>query len=210
MLSEVFNVSPEWSAHFLLVLARLSAAIVAAPILGARAVPPQTKIGLALLLSLIVVPLQGQQLTAIPTNLFVFVSLVGSEVLVGIALGIGISLVFSAMEMGASLISVQMGFGIGGIFDPLSGAQTGAIEQFYRVFVTLIFFAMNGHFLGCIDTDAHLVALDAQHGEGDVLTDHHRFAYAPGQNQHFLLLQSVLWIVALDSQAGSGNALRRS
>lgn len=147
MLSEVFNVSPEWSAHFLLVLARLSAAIVAAPILGARAVPPQTKIGLALLLSLIVVPLQGQQLTAIPTNLFVFVSLVGSEVLVGIALGIGISLVFSAMEMGASLISVQMGFGIGGIFDPLSGAQTGAIEQFYRVFVTLIFFAMNGHYL---------------------------------------------------------------
>ncbi|MFA7248985.1 MAG: flagellar biosynthetic protein FliR [Dehalococcoidia bacterium] len=147
MLSEVLAVSPEWSAHFLLVLARLSAAIVAAPLLGARSVPAQAKIGLALLLSLIVVPLQSAQLTAIPTNLFVFVTLVGSEVLIGIALGIGVSLVFSAMEMGASLISVQMGFGLGGVFDPISGAQSGALEQFYRVFVTLIFFAMNGHHL---------------------------------------------------------------
>ena len=50
MLSQVFNVSPEWSAHFLLVLVRLSTAIVATPLLGARSVPAQTKIGLALLL----------------------------------------------------------------------------------------------------------------------------------------------------------------
>ncbi len=147
MLSEVLHVSPEWSAHFLLVLARLSAAIVATPLLGARSVPAQTKIGLAVLLSLIVVPLQSTQLATIPTNLFVFVTLVGSEVLVGIALGIGTSLVFQAMEMGASLVSVQMGFGLGGIFDPLSGAQTGAMEQFYRIVVTLIFFTMNGHYL---------------------------------------------------------------
>jgi len=147
VLSDVLNVSPEWSAHFLLVLARLSAAIIAMPLLGARSVPAQTKIGLALLLSLIVVPLQGAQLASIPTNLFVFVTLVGSEVLIGLAMGIGVSLVFQAMEMGASLVSVQIGFGLGGILDPLSGAQTGAMEQFYRVFVTLIFFTMNGHYL---------------------------------------------------------------
>lgn len=147
MLAELFNVSPEWSAHFLLVLARISTAVVAMPILGARSVPAQAKIGLSLLLSLIVVPLQSQALSTIPTNLFVFVSLVGSEVLVGLAIGIGVSLVFQAMEMGASLVSVQMGFGMGGIFDPLGGGQTGAIEQFYRIFVTLIFFTMNGHYL---------------------------------------------------------------
>lgn len=147
MIAELLNVSPEWSAHFLLVLARISTAVVAMPLLGARSVPAQTKIGLSLLLSLIVVPLQSQALSSIPTNLFVFVSLVGSEVLVGLAVGIGVSLVFQAMEMGASLVSVQMGFGMGGIFDPLSGGQTGAMEQFYRVFVTLIFFTMNGHYL---------------------------------------------------------------
>ena len=147
MLAQVFNVSPEWSANFLLVLARLSAAVVAAPLLGARGVPPQAKIGLALLLSLIVLPLQSAPLAAVPTNLYVFASLVGSEVLIGLALGIGVSLVFAAMEMGAALVSVQIGFGLGAVFDPFTGAQTGAIEQFYRVFVTLVFFAINGHYL---------------------------------------------------------------
>lgn len=147
MFEQLFNVSPEWSANFLLVLARLSAAVVVAPLLGARSVPAQTKIGLALLLSLIVLPLQSQPLAAIPTNIYVFASLLGSEVLVGVALGIGISLVFSALEMGASLVSVQMGFGLGAVFDPFTGAQTGALEQFYRVFVTLVFFAINGQYL---------------------------------------------------------------
>ena len=53
MLAELFTISPEWSATFLLVLARLSAAIVAIPLFGARGVPPQAKIGLALMLSLV-------------------------------------------------------------------------------------------------------------------------------------------------------------
>ncbi|MEX2446359.1 MAG: flagellar biosynthetic protein FliR [Dehalococcoidia bacterium] len=147
MLEQVFNVSPEWSAHFLLVVARLSAAVVAAPLLGARSVPAQTKIGLALLLSLIVLPLQATPLAEIPTDIYAFASLLGSEVLIGLALGVGISLVFSALEMGASLVSFQMGFGMGSVFDPFTGVQTGALEQFYRVVVMLTFFSINGHYL---------------------------------------------------------------
>ena len=122
-MAELLTVSPEWSATFLLVLARLSAAIVAIPLFGARGVPPQAKIGLALLLSLIVLPLQQQPLTPVSTNLLVFASLVGSEVLVGLAIGIAISLVFHALEMGATLVGVQMGFGFAGIVDPLTSQR---------------------------------------------------------------------------------------
>ena len=147
MLAELFTISPEWSANFLLVLARLSAAIVAIPLFGARGVPPQAKIGLALMLSLIVLPLQQQPLAPISTNLLVFASLMGSEVLVGLAVGIAISLVFHALEMGASLVGVQIGFGFAGIVDPLTSQQTGVMDQFYRVLVTLVFFSVNGHYL---------------------------------------------------------------
>lgn len=147
MLSEVFAVSPEWSANFLLVLARLSAAVVAAPLLGARNVPAQTKIGLAVLLSLIVLPLQGAPLGQVPDNLFVFAAMLGSEVLIGLALGIGIMLVFQMLETAATIVSTQMGFGLASVFDPLTGQQSGTLEQFYRVFVALIFFAINGHYL---------------------------------------------------------------
>jgi flagellar biosynthetic protein FliR len=147
MITDLLGVSPAWAAQFLYVLARLSTAIAVTPIFGARGVPPQAKIGLALLLSLVVLPLQHPPDSGPPANLIVFASIVGSEVLVGLALGIGVMLVLQAMEMGASLVGVQIGFGLGGIIDPLSGAQSGAIEQFYRLVATLVFFAVNGHHL---------------------------------------------------------------
>lgn len=147
MLSEVFAVSPEWSAHFLLILGRITAAVVAAPLFGARSVPSQTKIGLAILLSLIALPLDGTPRATIPTDLFTFAAAFGMEILIGIAFGVAVMLVFQALEMSASLISIQIGFGLGEVFDPITGSQTGALEQFYRMFVTLIFFAMNGHYL---------------------------------------------------------------
>jgi flagellar biosynthesis protein FliR len=148
VLSEVFAVTPEWSANFLLVFARMAAAIVAAPLFGARNVPVHVKVGLAIILSLIVLPLSTTQFGSTPTlDLLVFASLLGTEVLLGLAIGIGVMLVFQGLEMAASLVSVQMGFGMGQVFDPMTGTQTGTMEQFYRVLITLVFFAINGHFL---------------------------------------------------------------
>ncbi|MPZ98548.1 MAG: hypothetical protein GEU80_04265 [Dehalococcoidia bacterium] len=147
MLSEVFGISPEWSANFLLVLARITAAIAPMPLFGTQGVPAQTKVGLAVLLALIVLPLQGAPLSEPPVNIFAFAAVLGSEVLVGLSIGIAVAMVFHALEMGATLIGVQMGFGVGAVFDPLSGAHVGTLDQFYRVVVTLVFFAVNGHYL---------------------------------------------------------------
>jgi len=147
VLSQVFSVSPEWSAYFLLVMARLTAALVSAPLFGARSVPMHTKIGFAIVLSLIVLPLSSKNIEGAPTDLFTFASAFGMEVILGIAIGVGVMLVFQGLEMAASLVSVQMGFGIGQIFDPISGQMSGTMEQFYRVLITLVFFAINGHYL---------------------------------------------------------------
>jgi len=147
VLSEVFAVSPEWSAHFLLILGRMTAAIVATPLIGTRTVPAHIKVGLAVILSLIVLPLHTQGLEGTSTDLFGFASALGSEIIVGLAIGVGVMLVFQGLEMAASLVSVQIGFGMGQVFDPLTGTQTGTMEQFYRVLVALIFFGINGHYL---------------------------------------------------------------
>ncbi len=145
MLASLLAVSPEWSAQFLLVLARLSAAITVMPIFGARGVPAQAKIGLALLLSLIVLPLHAAPAPAPPTQLLSFVAAIGSEALVGLCIGIVTALVVQALAMGAALVGLQMGFGLGELFDPLNGAQTDTMSQFYWLLVTLVFFAVNGH-----------------------------------------------------------------
>jgi flagellar biosynthesis protein FliR len=147
VLADVFAISPAWSVNFLLILTRISAAVVAMPLLGARGVPAQAKIGLAVLLSLIVLPLQTSALPAAPPSLLHFAVMAGSEAIVGLSIGIAVSMVFHALEMGAELVGVQMGFGMASVLDPLTGGSISTLEQFYRVLVTLIFFAVNGHYL---------------------------------------------------------------
>lgn len=147
MLAELFNVSPEWSANFLLVLVRISTAIVAMPIFGSRGIPPQAKIGLAVLLSLIVLPLHQGPARPAAEDMLVFAAAVGSEALIGFVIGIAVALVFQALEMGASLIGVQIGFSLGELINPMTGGQSGVMESFYRVLATLVFFSINGHHL---------------------------------------------------------------
>ena len=84
MIAELFAVSPQWSANFLFIFARLSAALVVLPIFGARGVPGPAKAGLAVLFSLIVLPLQQDaQLSAAAAaatdNLLIFASKLGSD-----------------------------------------------------------------------------------------------------------------------------------
>jgi flagellar biosynthetic protein FliR len=52
--------------------------------------------------------------------------------------------------MGAAIVGVQMGFGLGELFDPLTGAQTESMTQFYGLLVTLVFFAVNGHHMAVL------------------------------------------------------------
>lgn len=150
MIAELFAVSPQWSANFLFVFARLSAAVVALPIFGARGVPAPAKIGLAALLSLIVLPLQQNAVlspaaAAASENLLVFASVLGSEVLIGLSFGVAVSLIFAGLQMASSLIGVQMGFGLQGVINPLSGSQGGVLDPFFLLLVTLIFFTIDGH-----------------------------------------------------------------
>lgn len=152
MIAELFAVSPQWSANFLFIFARLSAALVVLPIFGARGVPGPAKAGLAVLFSLIVLPLQQDaQLSAAAAaatdNLLIFASKLGSEVMIGLAIGVATSLIFAGLEMASALVGVQMGFGLQGVIDPMSGTQGGVLDPFFKLVVTLTFFAINGHHL---------------------------------------------------------------
>src|SRR5688572_6484995 len=60
----------------------------------------------------------------------------------------------------------------------------GAAIALFAVDALVNLLAMHGNILGRSDADAHLVALDPEHGHGDRISDHQRFAYAAGQDEH--------------------------
>lgn len=137
--------SDAYIAVFCLVLARVGALLIAAPIFGAKQIPAPSKIGLAVLLSLIFTPLQIDHAAAIPPGVVAFGVLAGREVLVGLTVGFAVSLIFTGVQTGSRVIGIQIGFGLGGVINPESGADSNAIDAFYSVLATVIFLTANGH-----------------------------------------------------------------
>ena len=129
---------------FLLVLVRVAAMVMVAPVLGAKPVPAQVKIGLALLLAVLLTPLQ-----TVPGPLFTnWVSIlvsVAREVVIGLLLGFSATLIFSAAQMAAQIIGVQIGFSFSNTMDPVSSQSSGFMETLYNMMAVVIFLNLGGH-----------------------------------------------------------------
>jgi flagellar biosynthetic protein FliR len=68
-----------------------------------------------------------------------------NQIIIGLALGFMVKIVFSALETGGHLIGQTMGLGFAQMNDPVNGITVPVISQFYTIMATLIFLIMNGH-----------------------------------------------------------------
>ncbi|MGH2633761.1 MAG: flagellar biosynthetic protein FliR [Tepidiformaceae bacterium] len=139
--------SPAFTYTFFLILIRVSGMLVSAPLLSHKGIPSWTKVGFAVFFALVLVPLQQDSLAQPPTQLAQVVSAVGSEVVFGLALGMAMNLVFIGLSLASRILGLQMGFNIGAVADPITGAEFGTFDQFYTLLVTLVFFSINGHYI---------------------------------------------------------------
>ena len=69
------------------------------------------------------------------------------QLLIGIAIGFVMRIVFVAVEMAGELIGLQMGLGFAIFFDPQNSGQIDIIGRFLGVIASLAFLAMNGHLM---------------------------------------------------------------
>ena len=128
---------------FALEVVRLAGLIVVAP-LSWSAAPARVKAGLVLLLALAV---HGQA----PLNPELTASIgriglgVGSEFLLGAAIGMIVRLVVGSVEIAAEQIALMMGLGIAQIFDPQVQGSHNVLSGLFRNFALLIAVAIGLH-----------------------------------------------------------------
>jgi flagellar biosynthetic protein FliR len=130
-----------------LILVRILAVFMTAPILSSRNVPVMAKIGFSGLLAFILLPLSAKNtnLAAVSTDLWPFALLVAQEVLVGTLIGFISNLIFLAIGMGASVMGLQIGFSAASVFNPLINASSEALDQLYIFLAAGLFLAVNAH-----------------------------------------------------------------
>jgi flagellar biosynthetic protein FliR len=66
-------------------------------------------------------------------------------VLIGVAIGFVLQLVFDAVGLAGQVLANTMGLSFAFNVDPLRGASTAAIGQFYVVLMVLTFLVLDGH-----------------------------------------------------------------
>jgi flagellar biosynthetic protein FliR len=69
------------------------------------------------------------------------------QIVIGLAIGFALRLVFVAVEMAGDLIGLQMGLGFAMFYDPGNVQHTPILGQFLGLLATLIFLSINGHLL---------------------------------------------------------------
>lgn len=129
---------------FLWPLFRVLAVFGTAPVLGTRIVPMRVRLGLGVMLTVVIAPVVPPVVlgdASVPR----LGAIVFQQMLVGVAIGLTLRVVFAAMQLGAQVIALQMGLGFAQLIDPQNGAQTPVLSQFYLIIGTLVFLGLEGH-----------------------------------------------------------------
>lgn len=130
---------------FILILFRITGLFVISPIFGRNNLPVIAKIGMAVTISLVILPLKINTVYLDIENLRTLVFWSMSEFVIGIIIGLIAFIYFSLIYLAGMIIDIQMGFGMVNIMAPQTNAQMPLMGGLYNIIITLIFLAMNGH-----------------------------------------------------------------
>ena len=140
---------------FTLVLARTSGLLLAAPLLGATQAPALVRALIALALAALIMPGQWSATLPYPGSLPVYLLVLGSELLIGLILGMGISILLAGMQMAGDLLSRVGGISLADVFDPVTSTNVPLFSQLLGLLSTALFLIIGGHRLllgGLLDT----------------------------------------------------------
>ncbi|HOO71881.1 MAG TPA: flagellar biosynthetic protein FliR [Spirochaetota bacterium] len=152
---------------FLLIMVRINAMIVIAPLYSSDVIPYRLKAIFTFFVSLILFPLVAAKGFSIPGNMGEYALLIFGNAAIGLYLGFLVSVIFAAFQLSGQYFAVQIGFGINEVLDPLGQISVPLVGQFKNLMGLLVFLAINGHhmMLAAISRSFELAPLISFHRE---------------------------------------------
>jgi flagellar biosynthetic protein FliR len=134
----------QWLAEFLWPLTRIGAMFLVAPIFSVQQVPVRFRLALAVLITLLILPVLPEfPVVSVFTVDGVLIAV--HQVLIGLALGFLLQMAFQALVFGGQVMAYSMGLGFAHMMDPTNGVQVPVVAQFWLILAILAFLTMNGH-----------------------------------------------------------------
>jgi flagellar biosynthesis protein FliR len=139
---------PVLAAAFMLVFARVGAMVMLLPGLGESNIPVRIKLSIALLLTLIILPLHRADYHIDMGSMAALLVMMIYEILIGIVLGATARVTLAALQVAGSVIAQQLGLGFATSVDPTTQGQQGVlIGNFLTLLGVTMLFATDSHHL---------------------------------------------------------------
>jgi len=143
-MEQFLNQSVAQFGQLLLIMARVGALFVFAPVLGSPDVPRQLKAGVIMIASILLA--SASPPTALPSiGTWGFFALVPMELVMGAMLGFAAGLIFAGVQYSGSVIGLELGFRFGTLIDPQADEEVSLVGQFQYLIASLIFVIVGGH-----------------------------------------------------------------
>ena len=136
---------PALAATFMLVFARVGAMVMLLPGFGESNIPVRIKLAIALLLTLLILPLHRAAYHVDLASMPSLGVLMMHEIIIGVVLGATARVTLSALAVAGSVIAQQLGLGFVTAVDPTQGQQGLLIGNFLTILGMTLLFATDSH-----------------------------------------------------------------
>ena len=133
-----------WITPLLWPFLRALALFTSLPVLGQRIVPMRVRVALAFFIT-VAAQATLPEMPSVALDSPAALLLAVQQVLIGVALGFAVRIVFAAVEMAGEVIGLQMGLNFASFFDPATASQTNAAGRLFGSMVALLFIVTDGH-----------------------------------------------------------------
>ncbi len=156
---------------FALVLFRLTGLAIAAPLYSGRAIPVRIRAAMVMVLAAMLFPIIAP---TVPSEVSLSVALIGgiTELIVGAAIGLSVTILLMGAEVAGEMVSQQAGISLGDVINPFFEQQSSIIGQLYAVVLTWVFLLGGGHramMAALLDTFEVIPILSYEPGDSIVL-----------------------------------------
>lgn len=123
---------------------RISAFMMVMPVISGAIVPKHVRLILAMTLTILIAPVLSEKMTVELLSLAGLI-LLTQEVMVGVAMGFAVQIIFDAIALGGQVISMSMGLGFAVFLDRARGVNVPVLGQLFLMFGVLVFLSLDGH-----------------------------------------------------------------
>ncbi len=169
-MAELFPLDLEQWLGYLFIWARLMGIVFLFPFFNYRGIPFMLRVYLSLLIALLIfLSMEPSPELSFRNPLEVTV-LLGKEVLIGLALGYLVTLMFSVFLNAGQMVDLKSGLMLSGVFEPQFGSQVTFMGQFYYLLSLVFFLTMNGHhyFLKALADSYVIIPIDTAFMGGEL------------------------------------------